>query len=94
MQNAPQNAAPSASNAIESNPFDTGAAVVPPKEKLWSYDFIDRLVYAKKFSALSPNDGKLSGAACKPVLESFGLEQTFLSKIWHIADWSKDGNFV
>ncbi|KAJ3384637.1 Dynamin [Lobulomyces angularis] len=75
---------------LESNPFEE-TNVAPPPDKMWSYEMIDRQSYVKKFKALNPVDGKVSGAAAKPVLEEFGLEKSELVKIWKLADIDKDG---
>ncbi|KAI8062536.1 P-loop containing nucleoside triphosphate hydrolase protein [Gongronella butleri] len=78
----------------ERNPFDmdepTGSnGHLPPS--YWHYSSIDTSTYSRQFQQLHPREGKVSGAAAKPVLQESGLPTEQLAKIWRLADWDADG---
>ncbi|KAJ3024154.1 EH domain-containing protein 1 [Thoreauomyces humboldtii] len=78
--------------AMERNPFEEGGGTdAPDREDLWRYDQISRKVYVDQFRGVAGVDGKASGAACKPLLEATGIDKGSLSKVWKLADWTKDG---
>jgi hypothetical protein len=51
----------------------------------------ERDQYDKTFLAMSPKNGKISGAAAKEELIKSKLPNSVLAKIWRIADCDKDG---
>jgi GTPase SAR1 family protein len=58
----------------------------------WIWDYIpEKANYLNLFTTLSPNNTPLSGQQVKSILESSGLDSTSLSKIWGLADWTRDG---
>ncbi|KAI8904539.1 P-loop containing nucleoside triphosphate hydrolase protein [Powellomyces hirtus] len=79
--------------AMERNPFEApGAANTSGGgDELWRYEQISRKGYVDQFRTIAGVDGKASGAACKPILESTGVETNVLAKVWRLADWTKDG---
>jgi EH domain-containing protein 1 len=86
MQQFPMEVRPKATE-LELNPF---AADEDPD--FWQhYESIDSNLYVQQFQSLSPVDGKVSGAALKPVLMSTGLPMDSLSKLWKLCDIDKDG---
>ncbi len=57
----------------------------------WYYDEINKTAYLEKFNQCELYEGKLSGAAAKPILEESGLPKDMLAQIWQMSDWTKDG---
>ncbi|KAJ3125805.1 hypothetical protein HK098_008193 [Nowakowskiella sp. JEL0407] len=96
MQDFPQTA--KAVPAVARNPFEEmgqsspdGSRTGPPADRVWTYEYVDRSAYIKKFNECGPIEGKLSGAQLKPIMEATGFDTTLLAKIWRISDWTKDG---
>jgi hypothetical protein len=55
------------------------------------WELVDHVrVHQSQFDSLQIN-GKISGAAAKPVLSSSGLPSSVLKKIWELSDIDKDG---
>ncbi|KAJ1543866.1 hypothetical protein HK096_008051 [Nowakowskiella sp. JEL0078] len=82
--------------AIARNPFDEmGQRNTinrgPPADRIWTYEFVDRTTYIRKFNEIGPIEGKLSGSTLKSVLEATGVDTVTLAKIWKLADWTQDG---
>eukprot|EP01132_Coremiostelium_polycephalum_P002776 gene2776-3450_t len=55
------------------------------------FENVDKETYAKTFYSLNPVEGKLSGQAAKPPLQSSGLPTLELAKIWRLSDIDRDG---
>eukprot|EP01133_Synstelium_polycarpum_P006710 gene6710-7803_t len=68
----------------ELNPF----AIDEVEENLrWTlYEHIDRDTYIPIFASLNPVEGKVTGAASKGPLQSSGLPNEILARIWRLAD--------
>lgn len=47
--------------------------------------------YVKRFEALNPHNGKISGSAIKKELQKSKLKDTVLGKIWKLSDIDNDG---
>ncbi|CAO3613071.1 unnamed protein product [Cunninghamella echinulata] len=79
----------------ERNPFDIGENSQPALGELppsyWHFTSVDKPTYTSVFQSLNPHDGKVSGAAVKPILMESGLSNDDLAKIWRLSDWDSDG---
>lgn len=75
------------------NPFDDfsqpAPGEVPPS--YWHFSSIDKPSYTPTFNGLHPREGKVSGAAIKPILIESGLPNDTLAQIWRLADLDGDG---
>jgi hypothetical protein len=59
-------------------------------EQEWVVDK-ERYKYDEKFDALSPVDGKITGAAAKAEMIKSKLPNNVLGKVWKLSDVDKDG---
>lgn len=76
------------------NPFDDFSQPPAPGElppSYWHFSSVDRSSYTAMFHELHPREGKVSGAAIKPVLMESGLPNDTLAQIWRLADLDGDG---
>ncbi|KAJ3316482.1 Dynamin, partial [Gonapodya sp. JEL0774] len=86
--------------AVSGNPFEDESPSSAEKDSQGSppryvlhYDHIppiDKSSFVHAFQSLHPHDGKITGGAARPALEATGLDKETLSKVWRLADWSKD----
>lgn len=75
------------------NPFEEftqpAEGELPPS--YWHFSSIDKPSYIPIFQSLHPREGKVSGAAVKPVLMDSGLPNDQLAQIWRLSDFDGDG---
>lgn len=81
--------APAPSSAAVANPFDAPPAA--PSAPAWAISAEEKAKYDEVFATLSPNGGKVSGAAVRPVLERSNLAIDTLRRVWELSDVDKDG---
>mmetsp|Transcript_3152 Transcript_3152/g.9118 ORF Transcript_3152/g.9118 Transcript_3152/m.9118 type:complete len:217 (-) Transcript_3152:512-1162(-) len=72
----------------ESNPFGAGDGGGAG----WAISASEKSQYDEVFNTLSPQGGKVSGAAVRPVLERSELPVGTLRKVWELSDVDKDGH--
>ena len=72
------------------NPFEEfGSGDMPPS--YWDFAAVDKAKYTPMFHELHPREGKVGGAAVKPVLMDSGLPNDVLAQTWRLADFDGDG---
>lgn len=70
-------------------PFDAPAAPAPSD---WTITPADKQKYDQVFQTLAPQNGFISGAAVRPVLERSGLAVDMLRQVWNLSDIDRDGH--
>jgi hypothetical protein len=77
------------------NPFEQGTGNIfvtsENSPDPWKWDNVEKSRFMVDFKKLNPVDGKVSGAAVKPLLQKSDLPNSDLQVIWNLADITKDG---
>ena len=72
-------------------PYPPQPAAPPAGGAPWAVSPADKARYDEVFQSVGPQNGLVSGAAARPVMEQSGLPVPQLRQIWTLADIDQDG---